>query len=298
MIPKEGIRIFSSIFNAHLLAKQVRSEYYRMNDNGQSTLILNSSRDDYSFGIRKTDYYDNLVLYPGDSIINYCQYTSRRNISENGGKDIINQEMCLNVLSYYPVINGFEYCTVYQQPFVYDGVLFHDGLPLVQCGDRMLDYETGDEVISCTAQDRIYYEGELYKIYSDCFAEDLCSPSCLNRTLYWIRNPCIKNEGYDYFIKMCLSSHCSLIETILSTCRGICVRGKELNHCGSNVVKCVNNICSSSIQNSISTLYSYSHEALYAIAVITILITVFSIAVFFYFSKVWKGRNKNNYQFK
>jgi len=290
IIPAQGIKIFSSTFNAHLLATEVGTLYYR---NGSIVPFKSVIDTDYRYGIREMEVFNDLIIYPGDSIVNYCKYKSNSDVVITGGKELT-QEMCINVINYYPDIPAFTYCTVYQEPIlVSDGAPFHNGLPLVQCGNLLLDYDSGQEVVMCSSAEHIIYENELPSLYVTCMTGiNLCSQDCLNKTVSWLSNRCMQSEGYDYFINTCHTTACDLIDAILSSCHGPCVPGKELQQCGSDSVKCNNNICSSSVQNSNFVLNSISHTSIIIVLFLSIAIAITSVSCFIYFIKLSRGKKR------
>jgi hypothetical protein len=101
------ITVFGSSLHAHNIGSVLWTDIER---GGEFLLELN--RDDpYNFANQTYKPIDDVVLQPGDAIINHCIYDSSERTEPTHGGLGTAEEMCWNTMLYYPRENAnFDYC--------------------------------------------------------------------------------------------------------------------------------------------------------------------------------------------
>lgn len=101
------ITVFGSSLHAHDIGSVLWTDVMR---GGEFLLELN--RDDpYDFANQTYKPIDDVVLMPGDAIINHCIYDSTSRTETTNGGPATSDEMCWNTMLYYPRENAnFDYC--------------------------------------------------------------------------------------------------------------------------------------------------------------------------------------------
>jgi hypothetical protein len=101
------ITVFGSSMHAHDIGSVLWTEVFR---DGEFLLELN--RDDpFDFANQTYKPIDNVVLQPGDALINHCIYDSSDREQTTNGGPATSDEMCWNTIVFYPRENAnFDYC--------------------------------------------------------------------------------------------------------------------------------------------------------------------------------------------
>lgn len=106
---EEPLHVFGSSMHAHEIGSVLWTEVYR-----DGEMIMELNRDDpYLFDSQHIKPVD-VVLEPGDEVVNHCVYDSTGRTDTTVGGPGTEDEMCWNTIMYYPKIpSGFDMCTSY-----------------------------------------------------------------------------------------------------------------------------------------------------------------------------------------
>jgi hypothetical protein len=103
-LPGQNITVFAYMLHAHLLGRQIWTVHYRNN----VLVDYVGNNPAYDFNSQKFVEYTTTIL-PGDELVTHCIWDSTGKTTTTYGGEATDQEMCVNLLLYYPKI-GVSRC--------------------------------------------------------------------------------------------------------------------------------------------------------------------------------------------
>eukprot|EP01120_Amphizonella_sp_Union-15-10_P009128 TRINITY_DN3399_c0_g1_i1.p1 TRINITY_DN3399_c0_g1~~TRINITY_DN3399_c0_g1_i1.p1 ORF type:complete len:615 (-),score=52.27 TRINITY_DN3399_c0_g1_i1:93-1937(-) len=240
-----SITAFSSILHAHKRGRKIWTELYR---NGHYLRDF-ARNDQYNYNSQVIDQdFSPIKLLPGDTLKTTCTYNSigvNNTVSGGPGTD---DEMCMNFIFYYPILEGDWYtCGIVNTTH------FRDGRKTAWC-NGLMDMDSQSLLPNCDWEVDWgrYRDQALNVILPQCEMESSgCSPGCRNLMYQWIKNnTCVESFGFQFLLSVgCegVEQKCNLFEEVFRSCDGLCAIGLDHVYCaGKNGLadgKCVEFEC-------------------------------------------------------